>query len=72
MTQSQPIFLAPSDAARRLGISVSRIAQLDREGLLPAARDSAGRRLFDPDIVERFAEERESRARSLRPSESRS
>jgi DNA-binding transcriptional MerR regulator len=42
--------------ARRLGLSSSRVAQLDREGTLPATmRDSAGRRLYDPEAVERFA-----------------
>jgi DNA-binding transcriptional MerR regulator len=54
-------YLAPGDVARRLGLSVSRITQLDREGKLPALRDSSGRRLFDPDVVERFALEREQR-----------
>jgi DNA-binding transcriptional MerR regulator len=54
-------YLAPGDVARRLGLSVSRITQLDREGKLPAERDSSGRRLFDPDVVERFARERAQR-----------
>jgi DNA-binding transcriptional MerR regulator len=54
-------LLAPRDAGRRLGISTSRLAQLDREGVLRAIRDSAGRRLYDPEIVERFALEREAR-----------
>ena len=46
--------------ARRLDLSPSRIAQLDREGTLPATmRDSAGRRLYDPEVVERFALQRE-------------
>jgi hypothetical protein len=51
-------LLAPRDAARRLGISVSRVAQLDREGVLPVVRDSAGRRLFDPAVVDACARER--------------
>lgn len=54
-------LLAPQDAARRLHLSTSRLAQLDRAGLLPALRDSAGRRLFDADVVERFAEARDAR-----------
>ena len=54
-----PIFLAPRDVAKRLGVSVSRVAQLDREGRLPALRDSVGRRLYNPEVVERFALERE-------------
>jgi DNA-binding transcriptional MerR regulator len=51
-------LLAPQDAARRLRLSVSRLAQLDRAGVLPAIRDSAGRRLYDADVVERFALQR--------------
>ena len=54
-------LLAPRDVARRLGLSTSRIIQLDREGVLPAMRDSAGRRLYDPDLVERFARARRAR-----------
>jgi DNA-binding transcriptional MerR regulator len=54
-------YLAPGDVARRLQLSVSRITQLDREGKLPALRDSSGRRLYDPAVVERFAAEREQR-----------
>jgi DNA-binding transcriptional MerR regulator len=52
------LLLAPKDAARRLNLSTSRLMQLDREGKLRALRDSAGRRLYDPDIVEQFARER--------------
>lgn len=54
-------MLAPQSVARRLGLSTSRVVQLDREGLLPALRDSAGRRFYDVDTVERFAAERERR-----------
>ena len=54
-------LLAPRDVGRRLGVSTSRVIQLDREGVLRALRDSAGRRLYDPDTVERFAVEREAR-----------
>jgi DNA-binding transcriptional MerR regulator len=54
-------LLAPQHVARRLGLSTSRLAQLDREGILTALRDSAGRRLYDPAVVERFAAERERR-----------
>ena len=52
-------LLAPRDVARRLRLSTSRVVQLDREGKLPALRDSSGRRLYDPETVERFARERE-------------
>lgn len=54
-------LLAPRDAAKRLKLSTSRVQQLDREGLLPALRDSAGRRLYNADDVERFAIEREQK-----------
>lgn len=54
-------LLAPRDVGRRLGLSTSRVVQLDREGILPALRDSANRRLYDADIVERFALAREER-----------
>lgn len=52
-------LLAPGDVARRLKLSVSRIVQLDREGKLIALRDSSGRRLYEPNAVERFARERD-------------
>ena len=58
-------FLTPGDAARRLGLSTSRLIQLDREGKLPALRDSGGRRLYEPETVERFARERESRRQGM-------
>jgi len=54
-------LLAPRDAARRLNLSTSRIIQLDREGVLPALRDSAGRRFYDADAVETYALERNRR-----------
>jgi DNA-binding transcriptional MerR regulator len=48
------MFLAPRDAARLLGISVSRLQQLDREGRFKSMRDSANRRLYDEETVIRF------------------
>lgn len=54
-------LLAPRDVARRLQLSTSRVVQLDREGILPAMRDSSGRRLWNPDVVEQFASERAKR-----------
>jgi DNA-binding transcriptional MerR regulator len=60
-------LLAPQDVGRRLHLSVSRLRQLDREGVLRAVRDSAGRRLYNPRVVERFAQRRESN--SVRPTE---
>ena len=59
-------LLAPRDVGRRLGVSTSRVIQLDREHVLCAMRDSAGRRLYDPDLVERFAMEREARLAQYR------
>ncbi len=52
-------LLAPRDVARRLNLSTSRITQLDREGKLPALRDTSGRRFYDAEVVERFARARE-------------
>ncbi len=57
------VLLAPRDVARRLGVTTSRVIQLDRERKLRAIRDSAGRRLFRPHEVERFEQEREARKR---------
>jgi DNA-binding transcriptional MerR regulator len=54
-------LLAPKEVGRRLQLSTSRIAQLDREGRLPSIRDSSGRRLFTEEVVEQFAREREVR-----------
>lgn len=54
-------LLAPSTAACRLGLSVSRIVQLDRQGVLPAIRDSIGRRLFRPADVEAYRRVREAK-----------
>ena len=56
-------LLAPRDVAKRLNLSTSRVVQLDREGALPAIRDSAGRRFYDAEVVERFAQAREERRR---------
>jgi excisionase family DNA binding protein len=51
--------LTPSQTARRLDLSKSRIIQLNNEGRLRAIRTSLGR-LFEIEEVERFALERES------------
>ena len=56
------VLLAPKHVAERLHISTSRIIQLDRDGELCAMRDSAGRRLYDPQVVEAFAKQREARS----------
>ena len=54
----QMTYLTPGMVARRLKLSTSRVIALDREGRLPAFRDPAGRRWYDPDVVERFARQR--------------
>jgi DNA-binding transcriptional MerR regulator len=59
-------LLAPKDVGRRLRLSTSRVIQLDREGILRALRDSAGRRLYDADAVEKFALKREAQRSSGR------
>lgn len=58
-------LLAPKDAGRRLNLSTSRLAQLDRGGQLPAIRDSAGRRLWDADAVDVYAAVRASQRRQV-------
>jgi DNA-binding transcriptional MerR regulator len=52
-------LLAPQTVAHRLGLSTSRVVQLDREGVMPAMRDSAGRRFYDEETVTRFIAQRE-------------
>lgn len=54
-------LLAPRDVGRRLNLSTSRVVQLDREGVLRALRDSAGRRFYDAETVEHFAAERQAK-----------
>lgn len=54
-------LLAPRDVGRRLNLSTSRVIQLDREGVLPALRDSSGRRFYNAESVEYFARDREER-----------
>lgn len=65
-------LLAPRDVARRLNLSTSRVIQLHREGILPAQRDSTGRRLFDPESVEVFARAREAKRAAARAAEAAS
>jgi excisionase family DNA binding protein len=50
--------MTPSQVARQLELSRSRVLQLNNEGRLPAIRTPLGR-LFKTDVVERFALERE-------------
>jgi hypothetical protein len=59
------VLLSPRDAGRRLCLTTSRLIQLDREGVLPALRDSAGRRFYHYEVVEQFAEARAERRSAL-------
>ncbi|HEV8340693.1 MAG TPA: MerR family transcriptional regulator [bacterium] len=59
------VLLAPKDAASRLGVTTARVQQLAREGKLRELRDSAGRRLFRPQDVERLRRVRVEREKSL-------
>lgn len=54
----------PKGAAARIGLSTSRLAQLDKAGILPAIHDDAGRRVWLREVVDRFAEEREAKRAS--------
>jgi hypothetical protein len=54
-----PRLLAPRDVARRLGLSTSRVIQLDHERKLVALRDASGRRFYEAKVVEQFAIARE-------------
>jgi predicted site-specific integrase-resolvase len=58
-------LLAPQTVAQRLRLSTSRVVQLDREGVLPALRDSAGRRYWIAEAVEAYAQKRERRAAAV-------
>jgi len=59
-------LLAPRDAGAIVGLSTARLQQLDREGRLKALRDSAGRRLYRPDDILRFKEERDRTRRQAK------
>lgn len=55
-------LLGATGAAQILKVSASRVTQLNREGALPAVRDSAGRRLYTREDVEALARLRAGRA----------
>jgi DNA-binding transcriptional MerR regulator len=56
-------LLDTSDVAERAGLSPSRVAQLEREGRIPAARTVSGRRVFFLADVEAFLRTRLAGAR---------
>ena len=51
-------LLAPQHAAAQVGLSTSRLIQLEIVGELTSIRDSAGRRFYDPDVIDAFAKTR--------------
>ncbi len=59
-------LLAPRDAGRLLGVTTSAVIRLDERGKLSALRDSAGRRLFRREDVERLLRERQGHPRPAR------
>lgn len=56
------ILLRPREVARRLGLTVRTIQQMDRDGRLRVVRTSGGRRRIPESEVFRLAGEREVRA----------
>lgn len=56
-------LLLIGEAAWRLGVSASRVRQLEREGVLVPLRTARGWRLYDAAAVERLAREREAARR---------
>ena len=53
-----PKLLSPAGAAQLLGVGVSRIQQLSREGLLSEIRDSGNRRIYKEADVLALAKKR--------------
>ena len=49
-------FLSPSEAARRLGVSVKALRLYEQRGLMAPARTAAGWRAYGPDEMARVAE----------------
>ena len=60
MSHPDDARLSAAGAGRLIGVGPSRVAQLEREGKLPAVRDSSGRRLFRESDVRRFMKAREA------------
>ncbi len=58
-------FHESSVAARRLGISLTRLFELERQLPTPVPRTSSGRRLFDEATITALQQLRRSRAAAL-------
>ncbi len=56
-------YIGTSAAARRLGLSRRYLLQLEGWGKIPCVRTAVGR-LFDPQDIEKLAEERRERVRA--------
>src|SRR5262249_28958524 len=69
-SRSRPFWLT-TRVARRLNCSSETVREYERKGWLPATKTETGTRLFDPDVVERFARDREGHRRE-REQQSRS
>jgi excisionase family DNA binding protein len=59
-------YLRPSEAARRLEVSVEALRQWMREGRIPHIETPLGR-LLPRDAVERLAAERQQKSKGGRP-----
>lgn len=57
-------FLGISEAARQVGVAENTLRTYEKRGVIAPLRDSAGRRLFRQDDIERA---REYRNRSAKP-----
>jgi DNA-binding transcriptional MerR regulator len=58
VTETDRAIITTGDAAKILQLSVDRVRQLERSGILTARRTATGIRLFDRDTVLRLARER--------------
>ena len=65
-TAPAPQLHESGTVARRLGISLTRLHELERELGTPTLRTSSGRRLFDEQTIEALQRLREERAASRR------
>ena len=55
--------LTPKHAATLLGLSTSRLVQLEAQGQLTSIRDSGGRRTYDPAVIEELVRKRQAQRR---------